>query len=165
MKKFIVVLFSCLLLYPAVSMADAVDRLLAKPEVPKGVVFELVTAEESNWQVALPFIQNAIKKIRGKYPQLPVAIVSHGLEQFALLQKNQQTQVKTHKGIQSLMKDNVTIEVCGTFSEWNGYDNKDFPEYVSIVDQGPVAVDIYRQQGYAVIIFTEAMMRAMKKSL
>jgi len=137
---------------------DEVGYILNTTPAPTGVVFEMLTHEESSWPKALAYIKASVERLHAKYPDMSFAIVSHGMEQFALLKDGKSENPDTHSQVQSLLKDNIKVEVCGTFAEWNGYDKEDFPDYVTIVEQAPRSIEFYEEDGFAVIVITETML-------
>lgn len=152
-------LISFLLIFSQLSLAnDAVDEILAESFVPSGVVFEMLTHEEDSWPKALAYIRSSVKRLHIKYPDLPIVIVSHGMEQFALLDDTDRINVTAHSEVKSLLKNNIKLEVCGTFAEWNGYDKSDFPDYVTVVDQAPRSIELYRQDGYSIVLITQTIL-------
>lgn len=141
---------------------DEVATILESSPPPAGVVFEMLTHEPSTWPKALSYIKQSVNRLRAKHPGMSFAIVSHGMEEFALLKKAKGENAATHRQVQSLLKDNIKVEVCGTFAEWNGYDKKDFPDYVTIVDQAPRSIEFYEEDGFEVIVITESMLNELK---
>lgn len=137
---------------------DEVGYILEASPTPEGVVFEMLTHEPATWPKALSYIKRSIKRLRAKHPDMSFAIVSHGMEEFALLKERRDTNADVHRQVQGLLKDNVKVEVCGTFAEWNGYDKNDFPSYVTIVDQAPRSIGFYEEDGFSVIVITETML-------
>ena len=137
---------------------DEIGYILDTSPAPTGVVFEMLTHEESTWPKALSYIKSSVKRLRAKHKDMSFVIVSHGMEEFALLKKGSDQNTAAHSQIQSLLKDNIKVEVCGTFAEWNGYDKNDFPDYVTVVDQAPRSIEFYEQDGFEVIVITEAML-------
>ena len=152
-----------LLLASQFSIADdEVASILEASPPPVGVVFEMLTHEQSTWPKALSYIKQSVKRLRAKHPDMSFAIVSHGMEEFALLKDGKDENAATHSQVKSLLKDNIKVEVCGTFAEWNGYDKSDFPDYVTIVDQAPRSIEFYEEDGFDVIVITESMLDELK---
>jgi len=151
-----------LLITQFVSADDEIAAILSSPPPPAGVVFEMLTHEPSSWPKALSYIKQSVKRLRAKHPDMAFAIVSHGMEEFALLKDAKGVNASTHSQVQSLLKDNIKVEVCGTFAEWNGYEKNDFPDYVTIVDQAPKSIELYEEDGFEVIVITELMLNELK---
>ena len=78
-------LISALATAPTVAgEAESVEVLLAAGEPPAGVVFDVSTGDDDALVGLLPRLKADIERLRARYPDLPVAIVTHGTEQFAL---------------------------------------------------------------------------------
>ena len=131
----------------------SLKEILALPSAPPGVVIEIVTPEDEGLRWALPQAQNAVMKLRGKFKDLHIAIVTHGSEQFALTQKQQSTHQAEHQIVQSLTKENqVAVHVCGTHAEWKGVHPEDFPAYVDVAAAGPAQINDYKALGYVLLV-------------
>lgn len=142
-------LMSCAAHAKDISLKD----ILALPAAPPGVVIEIVTPEDEGLRWALPQAQDAVAKLRGKFKDLHIAIVTHGSEQFALMQKQQSTHQTEHRIVQSLIKENqVAVHVCGTHAEWKGVHPEDFPAYVDVAAVGPAQINDYKALGYVLLV-------------
>ena len=139
---------------------DEIGYILEASPAPGGVVFEMLTHEPSTWPKALSYINRSIKRLRSKHADMSFVIVSHGMEEFALLKDESSKNADVHRQVQGLLKDNIKVEVCGTFAEWNGYDKNDFPDYVTIVEQAPRSIESYEEDGFSVIVITESMLNS-----
>ena len=145
-----------LILVSCVSIArasDPVEELLAQPEPPHGVVFEIVEADESALEDLLPRVRMAIENIRARFPATEFAIVSHGKEEFALQSQYQGEYADIHQQVQSLVANDVPVHVCETHAGWYGVTAEDFPDYVNVAPTGPGQVSLYQELGYELIIF------------
>ena len=149
---------SALLAMLAASLANPVaagdvDALLALDEAPAGVVFEIVGGEEETLGALLDGIRADIARLRARFPALPVAIVSHGAEQFALTTDNQADEPELHAIAEEMVTDgDVDLHVCGTHAGWYGVDPGDFPDYVDVAPAGPAQINDYRALGYTLIV-------------
>ena len=142
------------LLSPTFALAEArddIDFILNAKKPPKGVVFEVVEGKESKLELALIEINGYIKELNSKHPALKIAVVSHGTEQFALLNENKKQFSNTHTKVQSLVSNDVPVHVCGTHASWYHFEEKDFPAYVEVSDTGPGQIRDYQRLGYALI--------------
>lgn len=133
-------------------MEYEINFLLKAQNPPDGVVFEIVEGKQSDLDWALPKVQEYTKKLRQKYPKIKIAVVSHGTEQFGLLSENKKTMKEAHQRVQSLVSDDVPVNVCGTHASWYNKDDSDFPDYVSVVDAGPAKINEYQRMGYDLIV-------------
>ena len=131
---------------------EAVEKLLAQPEPPQGVVFEIVEDDESALEGLLPRVLNAIKNIRARFPATEFAVVSHGKEEFALQSQYQGEYTEIHQQVRSLVADGVPVHVCETHAGWYGVTAEDFPDYVNVAPTGPGQVSLYEELGYELII-------------
>ncbi|MCP4389895.1 MAG: hypothetical protein GY802_16495 [Gammaproteobacteria bacterium] len=142
-----------MLIFPALVRANEdVDRLLARPQAPEGVVFEIVESDEDALDELLPRVRTAIAKIRARFPQTEFAVVSHGREEFALQSKYQVENAQIHQQVQSLVSDDVPVHVCETHADWYGVSAEDFPEYVNVSPTGPGQIRLYQELGYELIV-------------
>lgn len=145
-------LLPILLCLPSIALPQptySLKSILDMPTAPEGVVIEIVTSDNNGLSWALPHAQAYIKRLRQRFAQLPIAIVTHGREQFALTRNNQAGQSKSHQIVQSLQKDSdVQVHVCGTYASWRGLSKEDFPEYVDVAAAGPAQINDYVALGY-----------------
>ena len=144
----------CLFLLGASANANdvSINSLLARHEVPEGVVIEIVTSDNKGLEWALPRAEDYIKQLRQRFPDLAIAIVTHGREQFALQKSKQNKHKALHKKTRSLLQNDVQLHVCGTFAGWRGLSEEDFPDYVNVAAAGPSQINDYRALGYEVIV-------------
>ena len=138
--------------YRLLASGVELEEILQLDEAPSGVVFEIASGDDEHLRWAIPAVQQQIKILRQRFPELSIAVVSHGSEQFALTRDKQKKYEKVHKGIQSLVKDSdVPVHVCGTYADWHGVAESDFPDYVDVAAAGPVQINDYRQLGYLLV--------------
>ena len=135
--------------------ARSINDILKQKKEPSGVVIEIVTGDESNLEWALPQAQEYITQLRDAFPKLPIAIVTHGAEQFALTKDSQSENQKVHSLVQSLGEADVPVHVCETYAGWQGITAEDFPRYVNVSAAGPAQVNDYIAIGYDLIIITD----------
>jgi len=133
--------------------ATDVETLLAAEEAPVGVVFEIVSGEEGLLSRLLPAIKSDIKKLRENFPGIPVAIVTHGGEQFDLLTENRDSETAAHKLAEELVNsDDVNVHVCGVHASWRNKGAEDFPDYVNVAVTGPAQIKTYVDMDYELIV-------------
>jgi intracellular sulfur oxidation DsrE/DsrF family protein len=133
----------------------SVDHILSQKQPPAGLVFEIVSDDEDFLEVLLPELSSVIHSIRDKFPELPIAIVSHGKEQFALTRSNEDIEKNTHSLAREFVDDGIDIHVCGTHAGWYGIAPEDFPDYVDVSPAGPTQIDDYEEMGYELIFLTD----------
>ncbi|MEJ2141242.1 MAG: DsrE family protein [Gammaproteobacteria bacterium] len=137
----------------AASYLDQVSRIISESEAPEGVVFEIVTGEPEGLRWALPEAKKEIERLRAKFPDLDIAVVTHGREQFALQKKHKQRYRKVHSLTESLVKDSgVSLHVCGTYAEWHNVAADEFAEYADVAAAGPAQINDYVKLGYIKIL-------------
>ena len=136
--------------------SSEIEAIITQKQAPAGVVFEIVSDEADLLGELLPSVRADITKLRQRFPGLPVAIVSHGSEQFALTSKNYSTEQRTHDLVESLVRsDKVDVHVCATHAGWYGVSVEAFPDYVDVTAVAPALIDDYEAIGYEIIILTE----------
>ena len=129
-----------------------IDRLLQADETPDGVVFELVAWDEFTWSWAAPMIADLRAQLKQKFPQVDVAVVSHGGEQFQLTRDRAGQQPKAIAQLQSLTADGVDLHVCGAHSLWNDVPVSSYIEIVDVSPSGPAQLNDYIKLGYRHIL-------------
>jgi len=148
-------LFSLILLSAVAGLVFAdpeVDRLLAADEEPVGVVFEIVEGEEDALRWALPEVARLSARLRERFPDLPIAVVTHGREQFGLLANEADGPLADiHGRAQQLRAEEIDLHVCGVHAGWDGYTPEDFPAYVDVSASGPAQIRDYRNIGFVLI--------------
>lgn len=135
------------------ALADPdVDRLLKADETPAGVVFEIVEGEEDALRWALPEVERLSARLRERFPGLPIAVVTHGREQFGLLANEAEGPLASiHDKAQEIQDEGIDLHVCGVHAGWDGYTPEDFPAYVDVAASGPAQIRDYRNLGFELI--------------
>lgn len=150
MIGFLILLWSA----QAVAQAD-VDALIAAPDAPAGVVFEIIEGEEDALGWVLPEVIRLSEQLRARFPALPVAVVTHGREQFGLLAARADGDLQPlHKEARGLGDADIDLHVCGVHASWYGHTPEDFPDYVDVSASGPAQINDYEALGYEVIRLT-----------
>jgi len=147
--RWIIACCALLISVPSVLADTPIAALLQAKQSPPGVVFEIVTGRSDGLDWALPQVKDYIGQIRQRFPDIHIAVVTHGREMFALQnaqQSNRASQVKSLT--QQLVKDGVRLHVCGTYAERKGLSEEDFPEYVNVAAEGPAQIKDYIAVGY-----------------
>ena len=133
--------------------AQDVDAIIARKDAPLGVVFEIVQNRETALDFAIPQVKDYAQRLRARFPQLKIALVTHGREQFALLKDNAGKYSDIQSGVRALVKDqDVAVHVCGTHASWYEKHPEDFPDYIDVAPSGPVQIKNYRELGYVLIV-------------
>lgn len=132
--------------------AQQLAEILAARSAPTGVVYEIVGGDAASLQRAMQRAQTYTQQLREKFPALKVAIVTHGLEQFALLRRNAEEHGELHRQVRRIVEDEkIPAQVCGAFAAQMGEAATDFMPSVEVVAAGPAQIEEYRYQGYAVL--------------
>ena len=136
------------------SYADSqVDHLLEAKEEPVGVVFEILEDDDDALGWALPLIARLSAQLRQRFADLPIAVVTHGREQFGLLSEDADgLMAPVHDSARSLRSEDIDLHVCGVHAGWDGYTPEDFPDYVDVSASGPAQINDYRNLGYELIL-------------
>jgi len=129
-----------------------IDDILKGQQPPAGVVFEIVSGQQKLLDVLLPRLKHDITRLRKRFPDLSIAIVTHGLEQFALTSKNSKSSVRAHSIVKQLVnEDEIKVHICETFASWQGVSAEDFPDYVDVAPAGPAQINNYLELDYKLI--------------
>jgi len=130
-----------------------ISNILSMSDAPDGVVFELIGSEDGK------YLPNALRKIevyktqlKKKFPEIEVAVVAHGSEQFELTKDNAKKEKKSHEIVKRITADNVPVHICETHASWRGVGGEDFPDYVTVSSQGPTQIREYQNLGYLLVI-------------
>ncbi|MCW8982595.1 MAG: DsrE family protein [Gammaproteobacteria bacterium] len=128
-----------------------INLILSLEEPPFGVVFEIVEGGNNDLDWAIPLTNGFIKQLRKRFPEIDIAVVSHGSEQFALLKSEATERAEVHQAVQSLVASDVPVHVCGTHASWRHKVADDFPDYVDVTPAGPTKIRDYQFMGYTLI--------------
>ena len=141
-----------LLLAESAFAQPEIERLLSGSSAPPGVVFEILEEDENGLAWALPQIQKLAERLRGRFPDLPIIVVTHGLEQFGLLTSNTDGPLAgIHDEAQRLDASEIDLHVCGAHAGWYGHVPEDFPDYIDVAASGPALINDYRAFGYEIV--------------
>jgi len=145
------------LLVPGLALAalpeDDIAPILALSQAPPGVVFEIVSSDENALDWAIPRVRGAAERLRARFPGLPLAVVTHGREQFALSRADQDRRKPLHDTIRRMTAEEaIEVQVCGTHAGWRGLDREDFPDYVRVAPSATTALADYAELGYLKLV-------------
>ena len=143
--------FALSLLFSGAASAKTVKEILALKEAPPGVVFEILAPNPQQWQRIQPRLMDAIDSLRSAFPDLDIAVVSHGNEQFALTTENESKFPLLHQGVRDLGESGVDVHVCETFASWSNVTADAFPDYVDVAPSGPAQINNYVAMGYLLV--------------
>jgi len=133
-----------------------IEHILKMDSAPFGVIFEVVEGDEDALDWAIPKIKKYAKQLKKKFPDIGIAVVSHGTEQFGLLISNENDNKDMHKAVKSLVEDDsIPVHVCGTHASWFNKDEDDFPDFVDVSPAGPTEINNYESMGYVLVVMEE----------
>lgn len=133
------------------------DDLLARPVAPPGVIFEIVDSDPRALEVALPWVKQAAQQLKARHPGVPMALVTHGQEMFALQTKTRDGNAAIHQMVESLSRDSgMPVHVCETYAGMRGLAAEDFPAYVDVAPAGPAQIRNYEALDYVRLVVPRA---------
>ncbi len=133
------------------------EQLLARTTAPAGVVFEIVDRDPQALEYALPWVKQAAERLEERFPGVPMALVSHGQEMFALQEKDKEKNAALHEQVQSLKRDKgIPVHVCETYASWKGVAPEAFPSYVDVAPSGPSQINNYLALDYQRLVVPRA---------
>lgn len=131
---------------------EQINKVLAMEEAPEGIVFEVISGKKDYLKTALDTFEIYQKQLKEKFPDIELAIVSHGSEQFSLTKQNQEIFKDTHQQVQRITDAEIPVHICETHASWYDITAEDFPDYVSVSSQGPAQIRDYQELGYLLIV-------------
>jgi len=128
-------------------------NLLNSNKQVKGVVFEIVGGDAASLRKSLVRIKSYVYQLRGKYDNINIVILSHGLEEFALLKRAAVENHKLHQQVAKLVNNHkVPVLVDSRFAGMNNVQDKEFIDMVEVIDSAPVQLENYRLKGYQIVL-------------
>jgi len=153
LKLFLFPLFCFFSLAVAASDKQKVEQIIASEKAPVGVLFELIGRENGKYlPESLKKVEDYKIQLKRKFPDIKVAVVTHGSEQFELTKENAIKQSKTHDIVKRITAENVPVHVCSNHASWRGKTEIDFPDYVLASSGAGSQMKEYQDQGYIRII-------------
>lgn len=138
---------------PAAASSATLEALLARPAAPAGVVFEIVDRDPGALELALPWVKNAAERLKARHPGVPMALVTHGQEMFALQSNQRAGNQKVHQLAESLSREQgIPVHVCETYAGWRGLGAENFPAYIDVAPSGPAQIRNYEMLDYVRVI-------------
>ncbi|QCU91143.1 DsrE family protein [Thiomicrorhabdus sediminis] len=129
-----------------------VEALLQGEDIPDGIVFDIETLDKNALSGLAGYVSFQVKRLKQTFPDVDIAIVSHGVEEFALQKQAQQQYSKLHSNFSKLVdSEGVSVHVCGAVAGLGKLSKEDFPEFVSFSDSGMAQLNDYKAIGYRVI--------------
>lgn len=150
-------LFAWLLTGAAAASSLTLEDILAKPAAPAGVVFEIADRDPQALEFALPWVRQAAERIAQRFPGVPMALVTHGQEMFALQGIYTERNAAVHEQVQSLKRDQgMPVHVCETHAGWRGLGPEAFPSYIDVAPSGPSQINNYLALDYLRLLVPKA---------
>lgn len=141
----------------AIAAPLTLDALLKRQVAPPGVVFEIVDRDPDALNVALPWVKQAAQRLKARFPGMPMALVTHGQEMFALQTGQRAGNQAAHKIVESLSRDEgIPVHVCETYAGRRGLAVEDFPAYVDVAPEGPAQIRNYEALDYVRLVVPRA---------
>jgi len=126
-----------------------VENILALEKAPVGVLFELIGRENGKYlPEGLEKVEAYKIQLQEKFPDIKVAVVTHGAEQFELTKENAVKQSKTQNIVKRITDEDVPVHVCSNHASWRGKTEIDFPSYVLASSGAGDQMREYEDQGY-----------------
>lgn len=135
----------------AASSAETIDTLLASDTPPPGVVFDIDEWDYDDLEWAIPLVRSYVDRLRARFTDLDIVVVSHGEEEFSLMKYAEPDFGALHQQVEALVADKVPVYVCAGHAVMSGYSENDFVDYVVKVPAGVETVAEYRQRGFVYI--------------
>lgn len=133
-----------------------IDDILERRSAPDGVVIEIVSGDRDLLDDAMPLARDYVTRLRARFPDLEIAVVTHGNEQFALTKDRKQDHEAAHKTVKELVSiAKVPVHICETYAGMNQIDASQFPDYVDVAPSGPAQINNYRELGYLLVKITD----------
>lgn len=137
----------------AAAATATLEDLLARPAPPPGVVFEIVDRDLGALELALPWVKQAAERLKARHPGVPMALVTHGQEMFALQTSQRAGNQKIHQLAESLSREQgIPVHVCETYAGWRGLAAEHFPAYVDVAPSGPAQIRNYEMLDYVRVV-------------
>lgn len=147
-----ILLFFCTSVWSQEYKNYEVEKLLNANEAPSGVVFEIITWEKNAWDWATPMLKQFRTQLLTKFPELDIALVSHGGEQFELVKSKEAENKQSFKVLKSLTNEGVDVHVCGTHSSWRDVPEAAYADFIDVSPSGPAQINDYIKLGFTHIL-------------
>lgn len=146
----------------AIAAPPTLDELLVRKVAPHGVVFEIVDRDPRALDVALPWVKQASQRLKARFPALPMALVTHGQEMFALQTTGRDGNPGVHQIAETLSREGIPVHVCETYAGWHGIGAENFPKYIDVAPAGPTQIHNYEALDYVRLVVPKAAILKMR---
>ncbi len=131
---------------------EQINAIINAHEAPPGVVFVIYEYDESALTWIMPRLVYYVTLLQQRFPDLTVAVVSHGDEMLSLTKENADIYPEVHFDLEVLVSElEVLFHVCGSFAALNDVEESDFPDSIDVVPFAPAQVEDYKSLDYVVI--------------
>ena len=152
-KKVAIALTALILGSSASLAAPSIDDLLARESAPPGVVFEIVTSQESALETYLPKVLGLAEQLRERFPKMPLVVLTHGSEQFSLAKSRADEFTEIQKFAAKVDSDHaIPVEVCGNHARYRGVAESEFPNWIDVVESAGTQLEQYRSKGWKILL-------------
>ena len=128
-----------------------VDRILSGA-MPAGVLLLVMEHDEEALQWVLPRVIRYVGQLRAKWRELPVVLLSHGDEMFALRSEYDALYPGIHQMARELVENQgVLFNVCEAWASNEGVAWDEFPDFIDVVPFAPAEIENYRNLDFKVI--------------
>jgi len=149
-------LFSSLALTAEHQVHPQVAKLLQANTEPDGVVFDIETLDKNALKPLTTYVITQVELLKKAFPNVDIAMVSHGAEEFSLQTTAKNTYSGTHNLLSELASESgVSVHVCGAVGALKQLTQEDFPDFVSYSASGLAQINDYKALGYSVIVIKQ----------
>ena len=106
--------------------------------------------------MALPWVKQAAQRLKARFPALPMALVTHGQEMFALQTGERAGNPAVHQITENLSRDGIPVHVCETYAGWRGVGAENFPAYIDVAPAGRTQIRNYEALDYVRLVVPKA---------
>ena len=105
-------------------------------------------------------MKEAAQRLKARHPGLPMALVTHGQEMFALQTGKRAGNESVHQiAHEPQPDDGIPVHVCETHAGWRGLAAEDFPAYVDVAPSGPSQIRNYEALDYVRLVVPRSTVR------
>lgn len=98
-------------------------------------------------------MREAAERLKARHPGVPMALVTHGQEMFALQAGRRGANPKIHELAEHLSREQgIPVHVCETFAGWRGLGAEHFPAYIDVAPSGPSQIRNYEMLDYVRVV-------------
>jgi len=129
------------------------DLLASRSSTRPAWCLKLVDRDPGALDIALPWVKQAAQRLKARHPGLPMALVTHGQEMFALQTGKRAGNPAIHQIAESLSRDDgIPVHVCETYAGRRGLAAEDFPAYIDVAPAGPTQIRNYEALDYVRLV-------------